>query len=42
MQHETDLIALQNRRKRIMRLLLAIPWLALVLALALTLWPAPG
>ena len=41
MQHETDLIARQQRRRRIQRMLLAFPWLCFVLALLAALWTVP-
>lgn len=38
MQHETDLIARQHRRRRIQRALLAFPWICFALVLAVSLW----
>lgn len=42
MQHETDLIARQQRRQRIQRVLLALPWICFVLAMVLSLWALPN
>lgn len=42
MQQETDLITRQNRRRRIQRVLLALPWLCFVLAMVASLWAFPN